>query len=246
MLMDLTDIMSDLEALGSEQTRKVFRRHGAKDPFFGVKIADMKKLVSKIKKANKADGREGLHKLALELYDTGNSDAMYMAAFMVDPEKITRKELQRWVEGAYWYMISDYTVAWTASASPYGWEMANEWMKSDNQFIASAGWATVSSILSVKPDEELDKDSLQSLMESARKEVHSAKNRVRYAMNNFLIAAGSFVPDLTEKAKSLGSQIGTVEVDMGGTSCKVPAIVEYIEKVEKRGKVGQKRKSPVC
>ena len=133
--MDLNDIMKELEALGSEQTVKVLKRHGARDPFFGVRIADMKKLVSKVKKANKADGKDGLHQLALGLYKTGNSDAMYMAAYMVDPLKITRDELQEWVEGAYWYMLSDYTVAWTASASPYGWDMAMKWMESKNQFI---------------------------------------------------------------------------------------------------------------
>jgi len=171
---------------------------------------------------------------------------MYMAAFMIDPESITKEELQRWVENAYWYMISDYTVAWTASASPHGWELAHEWMKSKNQFIASAGWSTISSIMSIKADNELDKEALASLMEKAKNDIHTAQNRVRYAMNNLLIAAGSFVPDLTDKAKSLGEIVGKVEVDMGGTSCKVPHIVEYIEKVEKRGKLGSKRKSAVC
>lgn len=244
--MNTNDIMKELQKLGSEQTVKVLKRHGARDPFFGVKIADMKKLLGRVKKANKADGKEGLHKLGLELYATGNSDAMYMAAFMVDPAKMTRAVLNEWVKGAYWYMISDYTVAWTASESPYGWELAHEWMESDNQFIASAGWATISSIVSITPDEDLDKEALVKLMDRAGKEVHSAKNRVRYSMNQFLIAAGSFVPDLNSKAKSLGERVGSVEVHMGGTSCKVPGIVEYIEKVEKRGKLGAKRKSAVC
>lgn len=244
--MNTNDIMKELEALGSEQTVKVLKRHGARDPFFGVKIADMKKLLSKVKKANKPGGKEALHKLGLELYETGNSDAMYMAAFMVDPEKMEKEELQRWVEGAYWYMLSDYSVAWTASSSRYGWELATEWIEAKNQFIASAGWATFSSIMSIKPDEELDKTALKKLMDRAKNEVHTAKNRVRYSMNQFIIAAGSFVPDLTEKAKSLGREVGIVEVDMGGTSCKVPHIVEYIEKVEKKGKLGSKRKNALC
>jgi hypothetical protein len=37
-----------------------------------------------------------------------------------------------------------------------------------------------------------------------------------------------------------------VEVDMGGTSCKVPNAVEYIAKVEKAGRLGKKRKSAMC
>ncbi len=244
--MEVKDIMVRLSELGSEQTKTVLTRHGAKEPFYGVKIADLKKVVSQVKKAHKSAGKEKLHQLGLELYRTGNSDAMYMAAFLVEPEKMTAELLQEWVEGAYWYMISDYTVAWTAAASPAGWNIAHEWMNSRNQFIASAGWSTISSILSVTPDEDIDKKAIIRLLERAEKEVHNAKNRVRYSINNFVIAAGSFVPDLTAKSKEIGGSIGIVTVDMGGTSCKVPEIVSYIEKVESKGKIGHKKKTTVC
>jgi hypothetical protein len=171
---------------------------------------------------------------------------MYMAGLMVDAKQMSREEVHDWAEKAYWYMISDYTVAGTAAESNYGWDLAMEWIENDNQFIASAGWATLSGILSITPDEDLDIKAYEALIDRVVKTIHQAKNRVRYAMNGFVIAAGSYTPALTNIAKEAGKTIGLVEVDMGGTSCKVPAVVEYIDKVDARGSLGKKRKRAFC
>ena len=74
--MTAKDVLAQLKALGTEQTKKTHMRHGAKEPFYGVKVADLKVLQKKIKTD---------HALALELYDTGNSDAMYLAGLIADP-----------------------------------------------------------------------------------------------------------------------------------------------------------------
>lgn len=247
--MNTQDILKELAELGSDQTKKVLLRHGAREPFYGVKVQDLKKVISKLKKDIKKYPDEypgGLHQLAIDLYQTGNSDAMYMAGLMVDAQKMSMKEIQDWAEKAYWYMISDYTVAGTAAESRFGWELASKWIESDQEFICSAGWATFSAILSITPDDELDLEALTRLIERVKSTLHNSQNRVRYAMNGFLIAAGSFTPNLTGKAKAAGLKIGKVEVDMGGTSCKVPGVVEYIEKVEKKGYVGKKRARAFC
>jgi len=60
------------------------------------------------------------------------------------------------------------------------------------------------------------------------------------------IAIGSYIPELTEKAKKTGTHIGKVQVNVGNTACKVPFSPAYIEKVEKRGSVGKKRKTARC
>lgn len=247
--MTVDQILTELEGLGSEQSKKVLMRHGAKEPFFGVKIADLKKLIASLKKDMRKHPENypgGLHQLAMELYATGNSDAMYMAGLMVDPGKVTRKDLQEWVEQAYWYMLSDYTVAGTAADSAYGWEMGLTWIESRNQFICSAGWATLAALCSVKPDEELDLDAYRTLIDRVVNTIHESKNRVRYSMNQFLIAVGSFVPELTSAAREAGKKIGLVEVDMGGTSCKVPVVEQYIDKVEAKGYIGKKKARAFC
>ncbi len=235
--MTLDQIMSHLEQMGSAQTKKTFLRHGAREPFFGVKVGDLKTIQKKIKHN---------HDLALQLYNTGNSDAMYLAGLISEPQKMSKAELQHWAEQAHWYMISEYTVAWTAAESNYGAELAREWMQSDQEHIASTGWATWSSLVAIKPDAELDVNELDALLNKIAKEIHQAPNRVRYTMNGFVISVGTYVKSLLEKSKEVAKNIGKVEVEMGGTACKVPFAPDYIAKVEKADRIGRKRKTAFC
>lgn len=235
--MTVQEIMIELQSYGNEGTKKVLMKHGAKEPFFGVRVADLKKIVKKIKKD---------HALSLELYNTGNSDAMYLAGLIADENKISREDLTGWVEKAYWYMISEYTVAWVAAESNHGCSLGLEWIESDEESIAAAGWSTLSSLMAIKKDEELDLTALSALLGRIKNTIHQQPNRVRYTMNGFVIAAGSYVPALTDKALAVAGAIGKVKVDMGGTACKVPSAGEYIEKVVNMGRCGKKRKMARC
>ena len=76
--------------------------------------------------------------------------------------------------------------------------------------------------------------------------MHTAPNRVRYQMNSFIISVGSYVKPLLAKAKAAAKKVGPVEVDMGDTACKTPLATDYIAKIEKMGRVGNKRKTLKC
>lgn len=76
--MDIKEVLKELEGYGDERTKSTLIKHGAKEPFYGVKVADLKKILKKTKKD---------HELSLELYKTGNSDAMYLAGLMADEKK---------------------------------------------------------------------------------------------------------------------------------------------------------------
>ena len=235
--MTTQEILAELEAKGNEQTKKTLLKHGAKEPFFGVKVADLKLIVKKVKKN---------HELSLSLYNTGNSDAMYLAGLIADEKQMTEEILRDWAEKAYWYYISEYTVPWVASESDHGWKLAMEWIESDKENIASCGWATLSSLVTIKKDEELNIHRLSQLLDRVGDSVHNSPNRVRYTMNGFVIATGAMVIELTEKAREIAAKIGKVSVAMGGTACKVPLATDYIQKVIDRGSHGKKKKMARC
>ncbi|KIL49165.1 DNA alkylation repair protein [Jeotgalibacillus campisalis] len=235
--MNVNSIMLELETLGTEQTKKTFLRHGAKEPFYGVKVGDLKKWVKHVKKDQE---------LVKALYDTGNSDAMYLAGLAADPKVISKETLQKWVKGAYWYMIAESTVAWVAAESPFAVELANEWIASEEEMVAAAGWSTYGSYLSIAPNEKIDLEEVRNLLHQAGETIHSSPNRVRYTMNGFVIAAAAYIPALTEEAKRAANAIGKVHVDVGNTACKVPFAPAYIDKIEERGKIGVKKKTAKC
>jgi 3-methyladenine DNA glycosylase AlkD len=235
--MTVAEILAELESLGKDSIKRVWMKHGAKEPFFGVKVEDLKKIQKRVKTN---------HALALELFATGNSDAMYLAGLIADDAQMTKKDLERWAKQANWYMLSEYTVAWVAAGSPHGWAMGLKWIDSPTEKIAASGWSTLSSIVMSKPDEELDLAALKKLLARVTKEIHAAQNRVRHCMNHFVIAVGCGVLPLKEAALKAAAKIGKVQVDMGETSCQTPLATDYIAKVEARGTIGKKRKSAKC
>src|SRR6188472_4433679 len=119
--MTADEIVQEIKPLGRDSYKKVLLNHGIQEPIFGVKIEDLKKIQKRIKKD---------YKLALDLYDTGIYDAMYLAGLIADDEKMTKKDLQRWVEKAYGGGLPGSTVPWVAAGSPHGRELALEWIES--------------------------------------------------------------------------------------------------------------------
>lgn len=236
-MANLSQIMSELKKKGSAQTRKIYANHGASENMFGVKVADMKLIAKKIK---------GDQDLALQLYDTGNLDAMYLAGIVADGTQMTRKQLDDWAKAANWYMISEYTVPGVAHENQHAHALAKKWIKSKAENIASAGWPTYVGLMATRPDDELDLAEIKAMLKDVESKIHEAKNRVRYTMNGFVIAVGTYVKPLLQQAKATARKIGKVDVEMGGTSCKVPLATEYIAKVEDKGYVGKKRKTIKC
>lgn len=235
--MELQEVMSYLESKGSEQTRKVYMKHGAPGNFYGVKVADLK-VIQKKEKIN--------HKLAEELFNTGNSDAQYLAGLIADPKAFSEKDFERWAKNSGWYMVSEYAVAWNLSESPLCMEICGKWIASDDLKLQESGWAAISAHLIVTKNEDLDQKYLLSLAKKAELDIHEAANRVRYCMNGFVIALGGAFPDLTEQCKEIGDRIGKVSVEMGETACKVPVIRTYLDNMEDKGRIGKKKKTAKC
>jgi len=233
----LKEVMSELAATGSESVKTLWKKHGAKEPFFGVKIGDLKPIAKKLK---------GEQALAMELYATGNGDAQYLAGMIADGTKMTRKELQSWADKALWWMISSTTVPWVASEHPDGYAMAREWIDSRKEQVAISGWNTLGALVTILPDERLPVKELGALLDRIGKTLPAAPNRVRQVMNYYVIACGTYVAPLGDKAFATARKLGKVEVDMGDTECKIPDAESYIMKSRRGAPIAPKRKTVRC
>lgn len=235
--MTVQEIMTYLQANGSEGIKKILLQHGVKEPFFGVKVEHLKVIQKKVKTD---------YQLAKDLYATGNADAMYLAGLIADDVQMSKADLQTWLNQATSQNIVEYTVPWVATGSRYGYELALEWIDSPDENVAAAGWSTLANLVSLKPDSELDIPALKNLLQRVVQNIHSAGNRVRYSMNNFIICIGSYITELNEAALEAAKKIGTVTVDKNGTACKTPDAGEYIAKVTSKGALGKKKKMVKC
>jgi len=231
--------LKELKAKGTEKNRITYVRHGhAADRVLGVSVADMKAVAKSLK---------GQQTIAMELFATGMLEPMYVAGIVADGAKMTRDELQAWVEGASAMpMAADYTVPWVTVENAAGPELAMKWIASKDDGVAASGWASYSGLVATRPDDALNLKEIETLLAKVAKEVHDAENRVRKAMNTFVICVGSYVSLLSEAAKATAKKIGNVSVDVGDTACKVPIALVYIAKVESMGRVGKKKKTLRC
>jgi 3-methyladenine DNA glycosylase AlkD len=234
--MTARDIIDELKKLGTAQTKKTWMTHGAQEPCFGVKVEDMKRIQKRVKMD---------YQLALDLYDTGIADAQYLAGLIADDAKMTKNDLQKWVENATWSMVGEFTVPWVASAGRYGRELALKWIESKNEAIAAAGWQTYSSLVAIKQDADLDLAEIKLLLKRVAKSIHQQPNRVKYVMNSFVIAVACHIKPLHKIAVDTANAIGKVEVDLVG-ACKIPFAPDHIKKFAARSEIGKKRKSPKC
>jgi len=235
--MTVDEIMKELESKGSDSTKRILLKHGILEPFFGAKVEDMKSIQKRVKKD---------YALSKALYATGNTDAMYLSGLIADETAMSKKDLNEWVKLAQSPNISEYTVPWIAAESKHGWDLALEWIDKESEHIAAAGWACLSSWVAIRPDNELDTDALKQLLKRVQNSIHQEKNRVRSAMNGFVIAVGTYVSPLHEAALLAAKAMGPVTIIKEGTACKVPDAGIYILKAKEKGKIGAKKKMARC
>ena len=150
------EILNELKPLGSESYKRILANHGVREPVYGVKIEHLKKVQKRIKTD---------HRLALDLFDTGVYDAQYLAGLIADDAKMTRRDLQRWVDGAGSPTLCAYTVAWVAAGSPHGWALALKWIESKKEHVAAAGWSTLGGIVAIRDDADLNLPELKRLLQ---------------------------------------------------------------------------------
>ena len=235
--MDLQSVMLELEALGKERTRNTYVNNGAQQPLFGVATGAMKPIAKKIKRNQQ---------LADELYETGNYDAMYFAGIIAEPNTMTKAHFNAWIERAYFYMLSDYVVAVTLAEAPIAQEVADEWIASNEDLKMSAGWSCYCWLLGNQKDENFNRDKLLKMLHFVAQNIHSAPNRTKASMNNFVTTVAISYKPLHEDATAIAAQIGQVEMPQAnGKSTFLHAHAQIIKEIE-RNRIGFKRKYVRC
>ncbi|WP_087973478.1 DNA alkylation repair protein [Oceanobacillus rekensis] len=235
--MDFETVMRELDALGKERMKKMYISNGAHEPLYGVATGAMKPIAKKIKINQR---------LADELYATGNYDAMYFAGIIADPKAMTESDFDAWMDGAYFYMLSDYVVAVTLSESDIAGDIADKWITSGEELRMSAGWSCYCWLLGNRPDSEFSESKISNMLETIKNTIHDSPERTKSAMNNFLYTVGISYSQLNEKAMETATEVGIVEVKREKKKSSFLNAHESIQKQMDKGKLGFKRKYVRC
>lgn len=229
-MADTAALQRELERAGTEQNRKVFRRHGVTSELFGVSYAALREIAK----------RAGINQeAAQQLWASGNHDARILATMIADARAITKKELEHWAKALDNYVITD-AFCQLAARTPHARALFEDWASSSDEWRGSAAW-TLLAVLAAREDEFTD-DELREHLQTIEGHIHAAKNRVKYAMNSALIAIGIRGGTIERAAVDAAARIGPVEVDHGETGCRTHDAAEYIAKARARSSASAPKK----
>lgn len=202
-----------LESLGTEQNRKIYKRHGASDNLFGVSFANLKKLVKEFKReiGKSADTNE----IAFELWKSNNTDAMTFAAMIMDPSRISYNDIFNAANDVTYQIVGD-ELAKVIAKSPLAVEIIDKFTMSNDEYVKRMGFVTLSQIVLTRKSEQVD---IPKYIKQIENEIQTSSNRAKEGMNNCLIVL-SGIEDYAELAIEATNRIGKVEIDHGNTSCK--------------------------
>ncbi|MXX31108.1 MAG: DNA alkylation repair protein [Chloroflexi bacterium] len=214
----LEQVLAELEAAGTAQNRKVYARHGAAQPMFGVSYKEL----GRISKPLKTD-----HALAVDLWHSGNHDARVLALRIADPSAVTEELALDWLADVNNYILVE-GLGKLVAQSPAARTVSDQLRDHPQEWPASLGWFIVA--CSAEQPELWTFDELEALVQQINTEIDARPNRVRHEMNGALIAIGLRGDGLRSAVLATASQVCPVEVNHGETGCKTPDVAPYIER----------------
>jgi 3-methyladenine DNA glycosylase AlkD len=133
MSAQLQSILKQLKLLGSPKNVAGMARFGIRaDRAFGVPHPAL----HTIAKEHRKD-----HALALELWASGYHEARLLAALVDDPKQVTQKQMDAWVAEFDSWDICDDCTGHLFEPTPFAFDKAYEWIKSEKEFVRRAGLA---------------------------------------------------------------------------------------------------------
>ncbi|MEL7240573.1 MAG: DNA alkylation repair protein, partial [Planctomycetota bacterium] len=140
--MNLKQTMAELEAAGTAQNCKIYKRHGATGAMFGVSYAVLDKLAKQLNRDEHA------HTLAMELWATGNHDARVLACKIADPEKVRARHVDAMAKQCRDHVVGD-ALCGLVIKTDVARSRAERWTSSRDEFVSMCGWSVMAGMAAV-------------------------------------------------------------------------------------------------
>ena len=219
--MTLSEALTQLESFGNETMRLHNTKYGAGENQFGVKMGDIRTLAKKIKTD---------HALALELWDTGNIDARFLAILILVPKKLSHEEINRLVKSERFVHVADWLYNYVIKVYPDTEPLRHEWMKSADIMFARAGWSLTSGCITRNP-ELID---IPKTLDRIESEMAGAAPEVQWTMNSTLANIGIRFSEYRERALTIGEKLGVFRDYPVSKGCTSPFAPIWINEMVRR------------
>lgn len=200
--------------------------------------------LTKLRKLAKQIGRD--HKLALVLWKSNIYDAKILGLLIDDPKQITRQQAEEQVENGLedGYLAHVFTTCDASlSKTPFAFELAKDWMESDEVMRRRCGFGLLYE-LSKKNPKGMTDDYLLEQIKRIRRSIHDEEMWVREAMNTALMGIGKRNERLNKAAVAAAKAIGPVDIDYGSdNSCEPLDVLKHLSSDHLKAKFAKARSS---
>jgi 3-methyladenine DNA glycosylase AlkD len=212
----LDEALKVLESCGNPRIRAMNSKNGAPDNQFGVKLGDIRGIAKSIKTN---------HELGLDLWQSGNLEAMFLATLIMKPNLLSEEELERMVALVTYEWLADWLMSYVVKQHPCKESMRQRWMESSHPMLARAGWSLTTERV-VKNPEGLN---LEALLDRIEREMGTAPSPAQWTMNFCLAETGIHFAEHRKRAITIGEKLGLYRdypVSKGCTSPFAPIWIQ--------------------
>ena len=189
------ETLDALERCGSAKVREMNSRHGAPENQFGVKMGEIRAIAKSIKFN---------HELGLELWESGNVEAMLLATLIMKPKQLSEEDLERMAASVTYAWLADWLMTHQIRQHPDKEAMRQRWMASSHPMLARAGWSLTAERI-VKNPEGLE---LGALLDRIDHEMGGAPPPAQWTMNFCLAEIGIHFAEHRRRAIDIGEKLG--------------------------------------
>jgi len=170
------------------------------DKTLGVSIPFLRKLGKEI-------GKD--HSIAAKLWSSGIHEARILAGLIDDPDRVTEKQMDQWVEDFDSWDVCDLVCSNLFDRTAFAYRKAFEWTKRDEEFVKRAGFVMMAA-LSVH-DKKASDGEFEKFLPIIVREARDERNFVRKAVNWALRQIGKRNRALNRKAIQTAEKIRRID-----------------------------------
>jgi len=166
----------------------------------GVSVPDMRKIAKEIGKN---------HRLGLDLWKTGISEARIVAAMIGEPEKLTEKQMEDWVKCINSWDICDQVCMNLFEKTPLVWKKILDWSEREEEFVKRTAFALIACL--AWHDKEAEDEKFIKLFPVIKRGATDERNFVKKAVNWALRNIGKRNPNLNKAAIKAAKEIQRID-----------------------------------
>jgi len=200
-MMNLKDVAGYLKNHSDVKTRKILTPLNKSYDVLGVKMKDIRALARIIGKDSQ---------LAIELYNTNIFEAMMLCPMIVRKEDVDKELFTEWVKKASSSNIINQGLSEILIDVTGYHELLKLWIHEEDEDLLYGGFALMTVYFRKEALSKIDVNLGLETLNLIKDKINDVNMEIANAMNNTVVMAGLFVPDLVEKAIEVAKEIGYI------------------------------------